>query len=112
MRRLLFLLAPTTLAASFAVSATGNEPAPSAMSGEQLYEQRCVACHDDRGYGTRIISRRVAQGEAALLDRTNLTKPFVTTVVRRGLGSMPAIREAELSDAQLELIAAFLEGSQ
>lgn len=98
----LFVLA----AASAAVSARGEE---AVSTGEQLFQQRCAACHDERGFGTRVLSRRVPEGQARLEDRRNLTSPYVTAIVRNGIGSMPQIREAELSADELARIAAYLE---
>ena len=51
-------------------------------------------------------------GQALLQDRENLPAAYVTAVVRRGIGSMPQIRPAELSDAQLGAIARYLETKQ
>lgn len=93
--------------ATLAATARGEE---AASAGEQLFQQRCAACHDDRGFGTRVLSRRVPEGQARLEDRRNLTAPYVTVVVRNGIGSMPQIREAELSADELARIAAYLEG--
>lgn len=93
-------------AIGLAVTARGEEPA---ASGQQLFQQRCAACHDERGFGTRVLSRRVSVGQAELEVRDNLPAAYVTAVVRNGLGSMPQIRAEELTDAQLALIAAYLE---
>lgn len=80
-------------------------------SGRELFQQRCAACHDERGFGTRVLSRRVPEGQAELEKREGLVAPYIIAVVRRGIGSMPQIRQAELSDEGLALIAEYLEGT-
>lgn len=100
------------IAAFLAATATANEAAGPDRAGRDLYQQRCAACHDASGFGTRVLSRRVPEGQAMLEKREALPAPYVTTVVRRGMGSMPAIREAELGDVELALIAGYLEGSE
>ena len=110
MKRAILAFAPVMAAALAAVSASGQEAQGSA--GKALFEQRCALCHNDRGFGTRVLARRVPEGQAMLENRPNLAAPFITVVVRRGIGSMPPIREAELSEADLAAIAAYLEGSR
>ena len=94
----------------------GEEAYPTAVrpavatKGDALFAANCAACHDARGFGTRVLTRRVPAGQAELIKRDSLPAPFVVAVVRNGLGAMPAFRVAELDDAQLALIAAYLEG--
>jgi mono/diheme cytochrome c family protein len=99
------------LVASMALGAAAvAQDAPAAQpAGEALFVQKCGLCHLEGGFGTRVLSRRVPQGHALLQDRENLPAVFTSLVVRRGLGSMPQIRPAELSDAQLAVIARYLE---
>ena len=80
-----------------------------AQSGQELFLDRCGGCHLEGGFGTRVLARRVPEGQAELEKRDVLPAALTTLVVRRGLGSMPQIREAELSDADLAAIAAYLE---
>ncbi|MEN7535635.1 c-type cytochrome [Aurantiacibacter flavus] len=84
------------------------EPATTPQ-GQELFRERCGGCHLEGGFGTRVLSRRVPEGQAELEKRTMLPAALTTMVVRRGLGSMPQIREAELSDAELAAIAAYLD---
>lgn len=99
------------LIASLAVGAAAvAQDAPTAQPpGETLFVEKCGLCHLEGGFGTRVLSRRVPQGQALLQDRETLPAAFTTLVVRRGIGSMPQIRPAELSDAQLGAIARYLE---
>ena len=86
--------------------AADEEPA---LRGQEIYVERCGSCHLEGGFGTRVLERRVPEGQAELEKRDLLPSSFTMTVVRRGLGSMPQIRAAELSDADLQAIAAYLE---
>jgi len=111
MRRLILASAPClALAAAIASpSAFAEDAALPASTGEALFIEKCGLCHLQGGFGTRVLQRRVPEGEALLQDRRALPAAFTTAVVRRGIGSMPQIREAELDDAQLAAIAAYLE---
>jgi hypothetical protein len=44
----------------------------------------------------------------ALEDRTDLTPPFIAQAVRNGAFIMPFFRKTEISDAELEALAAYL----
>ena len=83
-----------------------QQPVP---RGQQLFTDRCGGCHLEGGFGTRVLARRVPAGEAKLEDRSALPAAYTMAVVRRGLGSMPQIRAAELGDEDLAAIAAYLE---
>ena len=76
--------------------------------GHDLFVERCGGCHLEGGFGTRVLARRVPEGEALLEKRANLPPVLVEAAVRNGVGSMPQIRAAELTDEQLERIAAYL----
>ena len=75
---------------------------------EALYVEKCSMCHRQMGMGTVILARRMDPKIAILEDRPNLPPAFVTTVVRSGLGNMPAISKGEVSDEQLARIAGYL----
>ncbi len=109
MKTLLVALAGAALAA--ASPALAADPA----HGGALYAQWCGYCHDPVSQhqpelaGTYTLEQRYkGQKPAALVDRRDLTPDFVHTVVRRGLNVMPFFRRTEISDADLDDIAAFL----
>lgn len=97
------------LALAGAFSLPQGAQAEDGKSGEELFAERCGACHLEGGFGTRVLSRRVPDGQAELEKRDVLPAALTMAVVRRGIGSMPQIREAELSDADLQAIADYLE---
>lgn len=75
---------------------------------EAVYLANCQYCHIQLGPGTITLSRRLGPEEALLANRTDLTEGYVKTVVRNGLKTMPALTRVEVSDEELELIAAYL----
>jgi Cytochrome C oxidase, cbb3-type, subunit III len=58
--------------------------------------------------GTVILARRMDPKLAMLETRSDLTAAMITSVARQGIGNMPRISRAEVSDAQLSRIAAYL----
>lgn len=77
--------------------------------GKALYQANCAACHDDKGFATRVLARRVPADQAVLDTRKNLNREFIHLIVRQGTGSMPQIRKSELPDVQLDAIVSYLE---
>jgi mono/diheme cytochrome c family protein len=77
-----------------------------APDGQALFKEKCLMCHGKAGMGTALLSRRVQPGE--LLLRKDLVAAFVVRAARIGLGNMPAITRGEVSDAQMDAIAAYL----
>lgn len=90
------------------VPSPASRPAAAASPGQTAFRARCGGCHLDRGFGTRVLSRRVDPKVAQLEQRDDLTRDYVRTVVRNGLNAMPPLRKAELGDAELNAIAAYL----
>lgn len=101
----LVLAAATLGLSAFAVSAQ-DTPAP--RTGEQIFADKCVFCHDARGWGTRSLARRTPPGQAELLNRQVLPEVLVRHAVRRGVGSMPQFTPTEISDAELDNLARWL----
>lgn len=108
MRRLALAVPALALASAAMLWAKAPAPAPAAEQGAAAFKQRCAACHGDNGWATRVLSRRVAKGQATLESRTDLNPDIVRIAVRNGIGMMPAIRKAELPDAELAAIGGYL----
>ena len=106
---LLALLAalPLLFATRAAIAA---EPSLTARQeqGRKLYNGSCVYCHGPNVWGTFTLGRRLGADHALLEQRTDLVGPYVKTVIRAGLGSMPAFRRTELTDADVDAIADYL----
>jgi mono/diheme cytochrome c family protein len=79
------------------------------LDGRVLFNQKCLMCHAKNGMGTGLLSRRVQPAE--LLLRTDLVAAYVSRAARSGIGNMPAIPRGEVSDAQLNAIAEYLESN-
>ncbi|MEN7535639.1 c-type cytochrome [Aurantiacibacter flavus] len=77
-------------------------------SPQDIFADRCAYCHEAGGWGTRVLARRVPEGQAELRQRDNLPPALTMLVVRRGIGAMPPFTPTELSDAELEALAEWL----
>lgn len=86
--------------------------------GQAKYDHSCAPCHgkgpgdDGRDMlpGTYALSLKY-QGTPippALEDRSDLSSALISTFVRMGTFSMPPFRKTELSDAEIDDIAAYL----
>ena len=76
--------------------------------GRKLYNGTCVYCHGPNVWGTFTLGRRMGTDHALLEQRADLVPAYVKTVIRAGVGSMPAIRRTELNDAEVDAIVDYL----
>jgi (+)-pinoresinol hydroxylase len=80
--------------------------------GYVQYQKYCSACHaagPEKRPGYEALRAKYGDKEpAALSDRTDLTTDLVKTMVRTGISVMPFFRKTEISDADLDAIAAYL----
>lgn len=83
-----------------------------AQRGHKVYQKWCYPCHGPgAGHpGTASLAAR-GQKPAVLEERTDLTAPVIKTFVRHGSSFMPTFRKTEISDADLDAIAAYLTKS-
>jgi cytochrome c5 len=81
---------------------------PAQAKGKQVYDHICIYCHSPGVWGTNRLARRMDKEHAVLENRTDLTAAGIRAVVRTGIGSMPPLRRTELSDADVDAIAAYL----
>ena len=77
--------------------------------GHKVYRKWCYPCHGP-GAGKPGTASLAARGQkpAALEERMDLTPPAIKTFVRHGVSFMPTFRKTEISDAELDAIAAYL----
>lgn len=95
-----------------------NARAAQIESGKQSYDYWCTTCHGSElglpGFdglpGTQQlrIKYRGTDIPAVLEERTDLVPEFIKVIVRQGVSFMPHFRKTEISDADLDAIAAFL----
>ena len=81
--------------------------------GAALFSNLCGACHLAGGMGTNLLTKqRVILGEppesGLLENRKDLTQNYVKIIVRRGRMAMPSLTRVEVTDAELDAIAAYL----
>lgn len=81
--------------------------------GVALFSNLCGACHLAGGMGTNLLTKqRVILGEpperGLLENRKDLTQNYVKIIVRRGRMAMPSLTRVEVTDAELDAIAAYL----
>jgi mono/diheme cytochrome c family protein len=95
-------------AAGFALAAEAQALSARQEEGLQAYRAHCRYCHLEHGTGTMMLERRLGKENALLEQRTNLETGYVRAVVRGGLKSMPALTRVEVTDAELDAIAAYL----
>jgi mono/diheme cytochrome c family protein len=95
---------PTTVAAK-----------PGQPRGYVSFQLSCAVCHGSGPGkpGTRALAAKYKGAEPALLEeRTDLKPDYVRYVVRHGVSVMPFFRKTELSDGDLDAIAAYLSRKQ
>jgi mono/diheme cytochrome c family protein len=98
----------------------GQQPGRDARldHGKQVYDYWCLPCHGPGlglpGFaelpGTQQlrIKYRNSAISPLLTERTDLVPDFVKVIVRQGVSFMPQFRKTEISDADLEALAAYL----
>ena len=103
---LLFVAAAAGAGAVFAA----EEASLSAQEqqGKRLYDRTCIYCHGPGVWGTNRLAKRLDKAHALLENRTDLSAAGIRAIVRSGVGSMPPLRKTELSDTDVEAIAAYL----
>ena len=103
------------LAGMFSASAFAADAAQVAR-GKATYENWCATCHA----GGPVEGGRLLPGTSSLLmkykgqrpgaldERTDLLAPYIQVIVRQGTGGMPFFRKTEVSNKELDDIAAYL----
>lgn len=81
--------------------------------GAALFSNRCGACHLIGGMGTNLLTKeRVMAGQppetGLLTNRTDLSRGFIKHIVRNGKLAMPRLTRVDVTDAELDAIAAYL----
>ena len=77
--------------------------------GHKVYDKWCFPCHGT-GVGKPGTDSLAARGQkpAVLEERTDLNAAMIKQFVRHGVLFMPVFRKTEISDAELDAIAAYL----
>lgn len=85
-------------------------PKPVRTAGGKVYDKWCSDCHSTpAGSGSMALQRKYGGNPPAILDhRSDLNPDYVKLVVRQGISFMPTFRKTEISDVELELLAAYV----
>jgi len=107
---LLLAAALGALCASGVIEAQDRDARRNARGGE-VFQYWCAPCHapGPQHPGTQALA--VLYGDekpAALEERNDLAPEITKTFVRTGVSVMPPFRKTEISDADLEALAAYL----
>lgn len=81
------------------------------QQGKEVYEYWCTPCHGEGpGRPGTAALEALYQGQkpALLEERTDLVPELTKTFVRNGVSIMPFFRKTEISDEELEALAAYL----
>lgn len=98
------------------VAAAGGTAAQEARpDGKAVFDQWCAPCHGagPGRPGTAALQALYKDAKPALLEeRTDLVPALTKTFVRNGVSVMPFFRKTEISDAELDALAAYLAPKQ
>jgi len=100
-----------TFAALLAAFCGGAHAQESVARGNEVFQNWCAPCHAPgaRHPGTQALDALYKGAKpAALEQRTDLVPELTRAFVRTGVSVMPPFRKTEISDADLEALAAYL----
>ena len=127
MMRSAALLLALALCSSAQAATKAKPAAPNAAAsamiehGKLVFARNCAPCHG-RGPGddgsptlpgtSKLDARYKGSGTPGALElRSDLNTDALRLFVRNGIGAMPMFRKTEVSDADLDAIAAYLKSS-
>ena len=103
------LVGANTNAAAVMIGEKASDLIPVSYTHLDVYKrqgQKCAFCHIGPSTGKFMLARRMPKDQAELPSRTDLQPDYVKAVVRNGLVNMPTFTRVELTDAELNQIAA------
>ncbi len=80
-------------------------------TGKAVFDEWCATCHAAEGMmpGTIALEAKYQDSvPAALEERTDMTPEFIRHFVRKGVSVMAPFRKTEISDKELDALAAYL----
>ncbi len=93
-----------------AIGSARAADAPNLARGRQVFETRCVFCHGE-GLGHpawQLLALKKGKDKAEILGRVDLTPAYIEHVVRNGFIEMPPFRASEISNPDLDALAAYV----
>jgi len=101
------------LAALVLASATSLAVADEHLEGKRVYQERCVACHGEKGNGDGPIAWAIEPRPRNFADAAfwkERTTAQLRAVVQKGKpGTQMGAFEGVLSDAEIDAVVAFIE---
>jgi mono/diheme cytochrome c family protein len=94
-----------------ALAAAAPVAAQQPIEGKAVFDKWCAPCHGDGPGkpGTNALQALYKGAKPALLEkRTDLPPELTKQFVRTGVSVMPFFRKTEISDAELDALAAYL----
>ena len=103
---------------SVAFAGTGNTDPGASDQGKAVFQRVCAPCH---GAGPGLDGAKMLPGAAAIAakykgavpplleQRGDLSVDYLKYFVRHGSGAMPMFRKTEITDAEIEVAAAYLK---
>lgn len=93
------------------LAADSAQMAPQIAQGKEVFTKWCAPCHSP-GPGnpgtTALAALYKGRKPAALEERRDLTPELTKHFVRKGVSVMPFFRKTEISDTELDALAAYL----
>jgi (+)-pinoresinol hydroxylase len=97
---------------AFASAALGQNPTDAQLKkGREVYQNWCWNCHGSGAGkpGSEALRAKYKDARPADLEqRTDLAPVVIKTFVRKGVSIMPIFRKTEISDSDLDALAAYL----
>ena len=103
------MIAGMTILAALAINVAAEDK--DMARGEAVYNKWCAPCHDSgvNHPGTLALSAKYAGVKSPVIKEWTDLPPAVTkTFVRHGVSIMPFFRKTEISDSDLDALAAYL----
>lgn len=101
----------TAMSACAFVVSFANAQGDGHEEGMRVYNKWCAPCHDPgiEHPGTLALTSKYSGVKSGvLLEWTDLRPEITETFVRSGISVMPFFRKTEISDAELDALAAYL----
>ena len=92
-------------------AATASDEDSRVAAGRLVYKRWCAACHDPgiEHPGTNALTAKYKGVKpGVIVEWTDLRPEFVRHIVRTGISVMPQFRKTEISDTELDRLAAYL----
>ena len=82
----------------------------SKVLGCKVYKRWCSHCHDagNEHPGTMALLQLRGEDKSVLLERSDLTKAYISIIVSQGLMMMPPFRPTEITNDELEALTTYI----